>query len=640
MPEPKEYVLGRPVGGVNTRSYPTELADEEFVMLKNFDPFGNIGAFVTRKGTETWNSTLPSASPVRGGYRFYFGSSSRHLLMVAGTDIWRTSGGAGNFTSILAGVTANRDWSFASYLDRCYIANGVDTMKRWDGTTMRAAGYPAPASAPTVATGAAGVLTGAYLYKVSAVYDSNTAHESSVYATASATVNPSGQQVDLSAIPTVTNATSRNLYRTKAGGSIYYFLATIADNVTTTYSDNTADSSLSTTTAPVDNGVPPAGQFVLFWRGRMVVMKTAANLCRVYFSSITTTEKSPGGGSTSHGADVEIFPASHYIDVGDDNAPITGGAIMQDQLVVFKEDQIWNISGDEALDFRTWRSQSSVGCIAPKTIVNMKGTLFFLGRNEGSPSVYSYDGSSSDEVSLPIEKTLSDNVYALGDTATQAIQPCATRYRGSYLLCYRKTGGATFETAILDTRPPRPRWVFWDTIEASCFIPFNGPGDSGEMYYGSRSEGRVLLLNSKLTDYDASFPTAVVGQIETGWLDLGAPYHLKQINWIDIYGKEGDQPSGCDPDPGDTTCTVARYYDLDTSAATSLGGSAINVSTATKHMGRKLWKHRVHCGGSEATVPEICYRVKLIISTSAPIEIHRIVVNFTPSTPEDTHDQN
>jgi hypothetical protein len=639
MPKPEEFVLPRPQGGINTRSYPTELSEGEFVMLKNLDPFGNLGAFVTRKGTDTWNTTLPVTAPIRGGFRFYFGTSRRQLIVVADTTVYYKEGAAGDFSTLLAGVTANRDWTFASYLDHCYMANGVDTMKRWNGTTARAAGFPAPASAPSVATGAAGVLTGAYSYKVSAVYDSNSAHESSVYATASATVNPSSQKVELTNIPTITNATARNIYRTEAGGSVYYYLATINDNVTTTYSDNTADASLSTTTAPVDNGIPPAGQYVLFWRGRMIVANTASQPQRVFFSSITTTEASPGGGTTSHGADAEIFPSSHYLDVGDDNAPITGLAVLQDQLVVFKEDQIWNISGDEALEFRTWRAQSTVGCIAPKTIVNMRGTLLFLGRNDGSSCVYSYDGSSAEEMSLPLETTLNENIYALGDKASQPIQPCATRYRGSYILCYRKVGGSTFETAVLDTRPPRPRWMIWDKIEASCFIPFNGPGDAGEMYYGSQEEARVLRLDTRLTDYDATDPTPVECTIETGWMDFSRPHVLKQINWIDIYGREGDEPGAPgEPDPGVTTITVERLYDFDFAGST-VGCDEVDVTAADKHMDRQLWKHRIHCEASEGEVPELCYRMKLLITTTAPIEIHRIVVNYTANTSEDSHGQ-
>ena len=52
-------------------------------------------------------------------------------------------------------------------------------------------------------------------------------------------------QVELTAIPLGGSlVTSRKIYRTAAGGSTYLLLATIADNTTTTYTDNIADSGL------------------------------------------------------------------------------------------------------------------------------------------------------------------------------------------------------------------------------------------------------------------------------------------------------------------------------------------------------------------------------------------------------------
>jgi len=52
-------------------------------------------------------------------------------------------------------------------------------------------------------------------------------------------------KASLSAIPIGGSiVTSRKIYRTAAGGSTYLLLTTIADNTTTTYADNTADSSL------------------------------------------------------------------------------------------------------------------------------------------------------------------------------------------------------------------------------------------------------------------------------------------------------------------------------------------------------------------------------------------------------------
>lgn len=52
-------------------------------------------------------------------------------------------------------------------------------------------------------------------------------------------------QVALAAIPIGGDlVTSRKLYRTEAGGSVYLLLATIADNTTTAYADNVADANL------------------------------------------------------------------------------------------------------------------------------------------------------------------------------------------------------------------------------------------------------------------------------------------------------------------------------------------------------------------------------------------------------------
>jgi hypothetical protein len=108
-------------------------------------------------------------------------------------------------------------------------------------TTLAAPG------APTLALGSAGVLTGTYYYMVTYV----TANGETNAGTVSASISPSSQQVSITAIPTDTigYATARKIYRTAAGGATtgpFYLLTTIADNVTTTYTDNTADGSLGT----------------------------------------------------------------------------------------------------------------------------------------------------------------------------------------------------------------------------------------------------------------------------------------------------------------------------------------------------------------------------------------------------------
>lgn len=88
-----------------------------------------------------------------------------------------------------------------------------------------------------------GVLTGSYYYAVTFV----TADGETSYGALSGPVAPSSQQVAISAIPLGgSGVTSRKIYRTVAGAQSYtvQYVATIADNTTTTYTDNTADGAL------------------------------------------------------------------------------------------------------------------------------------------------------------------------------------------------------------------------------------------------------------------------------------------------------------------------------------------------------------------------------------------------------------
>lgn len=112
---------------------------------------------------------------------------------------------------------------------------------------------PGAASCALAGAGAGNVDNGVHRYKVTFV----TAGGETEAGTASSGVTVADKTADgkvaLSSIPTGSAfVTARKIYRTVAGGSVYKLLATISDNTTTTYTDNTADASL-TTTAPTTN---------------------------------------------------------------------------------------------------------------------------------------------------------------------------------------------------------------------------------------------------------------------------------------------------------------------------------------------------------------------------------------------------
>ena len=104
---------------------------------------------------------------------------------------------------------------------------------------------PAPSSNLSYAAGGAGALTGIYTYNVTYV---TALGETAPWSGTPAQLTLSSQQASLTNIPIgPTGVLKRRIYRSKANpGEVKntYFLTEIADNTTTTFSDNTADASL------------------------------------------------------------------------------------------------------------------------------------------------------------------------------------------------------------------------------------------------------------------------------------------------------------------------------------------------------------------------------------------------------------
>jgi hypothetical protein len=105
--------------------------------------------------------------------------------------------------------------------------------------------YPAAGSFSATAVLGSGLTAGDYAYRVSFVLDGV---ETAPSEPANVTTAGGNLQVDLADIPVYSGpltCTARRVYRTPEGGeNLYYLVAEIGDNVTTSYSDTTPDGSL------------------------------------------------------------------------------------------------------------------------------------------------------------------------------------------------------------------------------------------------------------------------------------------------------------------------------------------------------------------------------------------------------------
>ena len=221
-------------------------------------------------------------------FDFYRASDQTHYFLIglANGKVSKLDS-AGVKTDLITGLTSGEIHDFVQFKNTCYFGNGTDQNKATDGSAAgsRRWGIAAPGTNPSAANGAAGVLTGTYKYKVT-FYNSNTIHESNANP-GIVQVTAGGNKVDLSSIPTSsdTQVTRRRIYRTTSGGGIYFFLTEIADNTTTTYTDNAADSTLGTTEVPEDNDPPDAFVFLEEWDGS--IWGAPKNSTVLHFSNST-----------------------------------------------------------------------------------------------------------------------------------------------------------------------------------------------------------------------------------------------------------------------------------------------------------------------------------------------------------------
>jgi hypothetical protein len=116
--------------------------------------------------------------------------------------------------------------------------------------------YEIPTAPTMIPIAVAGNLDGNYYYKVTFVsaYGESEASNTSLVVTNAAL--GTGQNTVTIPVSLISDTTSRNIYRTVAGGTVYKLLATVSDNTTATYVDNIADGALGTATAPDHSSLP------------------------------------------------------------------------------------------------------------------------------------------------------------------------------------------------------------------------------------------------------------------------------------------------------------------------------------------------------------------------------------------------
>jgi len=263
-----------------------------------------------------------------------------------------------------------------NYSDKIYYVDGEEP-RSYDATTVKELGVNAPVTTCTTAVGAATGLTGIYYYKVTFVDVDGVEGNPSI---ASSPVTVTNQKISLTSIPILTGM-KRKLYRTLAGGSVYYYLTLIDDATTTTYTDSITDVTieLSSGLLQTDNFKPPKATIIYEYKTYMFYVSTSYPN-RLYFSK-------PYGTDTTYPlASFEQVPTTNWKELPDN---IVGLKAYQNKLIVtgnsftgFFTGDIWGGTEDNT----SWYLIDDIGAIRHEAIEicqSLNGSICVLGTKYG-----------------------------------------------------------------------------------------------------------------------------------------------------------------------------------------------------------------------------------------------------------------
>lgn len=334
--------------------------------------FTNQDVLETRHGISRHNSTAFSAAPQSISF-FKENDGTRNLLVKDDSVLYKEAA-SGAHTSLKTGLTGSTKHRAVTFNNRHIIAIESDGLYQYDGTTFTQLGQ-APPSAPFVAASGSGNTLTASDYQVAVTfYDSTNGFETNIGAASSTLTVASGQQIDVSSIPTTavnTNIDKKRIYIkdiTNGGDWLFWSEINLATTTATIDDDPTSAQTPPTThAAPLSGG----GKYIVVFGKKIAYAGNSSFQSDVYVSE----EYLP---------DAFDDTSSQIVLNVSGQGPITGLAVgffndsvTDPYLVMFKKNRIEGYSEIGGQN-RVFTISSTVGCVNHDTIVEINGDLYFM----------------------------------------------------------------------------------------------------------------------------------------------------------------------------------------------------------------------------------------------------------------------
>lgn len=231
-------------------------------------------------------------------------------------------------------------------------------------------------------TGGGGSITGGpYTWKITFVDGQGEESDASGDSNA---VSLTSQQGTLTAIPLGdARTTARNIYRTGNNLTSHYLVGTIQDNLGTTYSDNTTDAQALQAGVILAGDIPgdyPNTRFNNALQGAVGAPGGMGRFPTLHYDRIFwINPNKPNQIFWSKPLNGFAYPSINFINVGD-GKPVTRLISIFGELIIFKTDSIWRLTGTDESSFQLTQTPSAVGTDWPFTVLAQPDKIQFANR--------------------------------------------------------------------------------------------------------------------------------------------------------------------------------------------------------------------------------------------------------------------
>ena len=455
-----------------------------------------------------------SGSKVTGIFNYAKSDGTKKLLRTSATKLQYYNSGSWSDISGYT-YTTTLDTNGAMAYDRMYIVNGTDPLTYYDGSTITSFTAISTPTSPSVTRTAGSAGTYTYSYKVTAVTSvGETLPTTAATATANVAVLDTSTYMTFSWTAS-TNATGYNVYGRKDGS--WYFLKYLEGNGSVSYIDKGTETPNDAVLPPEGNSTAgPVGKVVEVYKDSLFVFGDPSAPSRLYYS---------GGGDK-----INDFSASNgggFIDISrNDGQQGTALRLFKNNLIVFKEESIYQFSFTTSGAPSVTQITASVGCVAPRSVVAVENDLLFASRRGvfsiGNEAGFAFDVLRTNELSAKV-RTLFQSIESTRLSKICAVYATKNNVNIA-LFAYTDSGSSTNSKALIYDRE-RGAWYRWTNIQANCWTNFVDSSGDLHVLYGDDNSGYVKEILSGSDD----FGTAIQGTFQLKAEDFGALDQYKTL---------------------------------------------------------------------------------------------------------------